>query len=72
MHPILQEIQNLPPQAQQQVVNLVTALLKQHPPQSPRYLKQNWAGALRHERSTYTSLSLQQETVDDWANHVSD
>ncbi len=29
MHPIVNEIQNLPPQAQQEVINLVAALVKQ-------------------------------------------
>lgn len=71
MHPILQEIQNLPPHEQQQVIDLVTTLLKKRQQPSP-YLKQAWAGALRGYRSTYTSLSLQQETVDAWATHVSD
>ncbi|MEM6435883.1 MAG: DUF2281 domain-containing protein [Cyanobacteria bacterium P01_D01_bin.115] len=72
MHPILRQVQNLPPQAQQQVVSLVMTLLKQRSSQPSRYLTQDWAGALRHERSAYTSLSLQQETVDDWASRVSD
>jgi hypothetical protein len=29
MHPIVNEIHNLPPQAQQEVINLVAALVKQ-------------------------------------------
>jgi hypothetical protein len=70
MHPILNEIQNLPPQAQQQVVELVSTLLKEHHHNPAHRLKQTWAGALRDYRNTYTSLSLQQETVNDWASHV--
>lgn len=72
MHPILNEIQNLPPQAQQQVVDLVSTLLKEHHHNPAHRLKQTWAGALRDYRNTYTSLSLQQETVNDWANRVPD
>ncbi len=34
MHPIVNEIQNLPPQAQQEVINFVVALVK-------KQLKQN-------------------------------
>jgi hypothetical protein len=72
MHPIFNEIQNLPPQAQQQVVQLVATLLKENQRNSAHYLSQTWAGALCECRDTYTSLDLQQETVDEWANHVSD
>ena len=72
MHPIFNEIQNLPPQAQQQVVQLVATLLKENRRNSVHYLSQTWAGTLREYRDAYTSLDLQQETVDEWANHVSD
>jgi mRNA-degrading endonuclease YafQ of YafQ-DinJ toxin-antitoxin module len=70
MHPILQNIPNLSPQDQQQIINLISTLLKKHQKRSV-YLKQTWAGALRDYRSTYTSLSLQQETINNWANDVS-
>jgi len=78
MHPILQEIKSLSPQDQQQIINLISTLLRKHQQRwrslsegESVYIKQTWAGALRNYRSTYTSLSLQQETVNHWANHVS-
>jgi len=72
MHPIVNEIQNLPPQAQQEVINFVAALVKKQRHNPNHRLKQNWAGAMQSYRDAYTSLSLQKETVDDWANRVSD
>lgn len=71
MHLIVNEIHNLPPQAQQEVINLVAALVKQQRYNPNHRLKQNWAGAMQSYRDTYTSLSLQQATVDDWAGRVS-
>ncbi|ASC73484.1 hypothetical protein XM38_044510 [Halomicronema hongdechloris C2206] len=72
MHPILHEIQNLPPQAQQQAIAYLTNLLQQYQHRPQRYLQQDWAGAMSAYREQYTSLSLQQETVDDWSRDVSD
>ncbi|PSR12784.1 hypothetical protein C8255_26125 [filamentous cyanobacterium CCP3] len=72
MHPIVNEIQNLPPQAQQEVINFVAALVKKQRHNPNHRLKQTWAGSMQSYRDTYTSLSLQKETVDDWANRVSD
>ena len=71
MHPIISEIEKLPPQAQQEVINLVAALVKKQRRNPNHRLKQNWAGAMQAYRDTYTSLSLQKETVDDWASRVS-
>jgi hypothetical protein len=72
MHPILNEIQNLPPQAQQQAIAYLTNLIQQYQQRPQQYLKQNWAGAMSDYREQYTSLSLQQETVDAWNRDVSD
>jgi len=71
MHPIVNEIQNLPPQAQQEVINFVAALVKKQRHNPNHRLKQNWAGAMQAYRDAYTSLSLQKETVDDWNSCVS-
>lgn len=70
MHPIVNEIQNLPPQAQQEVINLIAALVKKQRYNPNHRLKQNWAGGMQAYRNAYTSLSLQKETVDDWASHM--
>jgi hypothetical protein len=71
MQSVVNEIQNLSPQAQQELINLVAAFVK-HQQHNPNHrLKQSLAGALQESRETYTSLGLQQETVDDWANRVS-
>lgn len=72
MHPIVNEIQNLPPQAQQEVINFVAALVKKQRHNPNHRLKQTWSGAMQSYRDIYTSLSLQKETVDDWAIRVSD
>lgn len=72
MHPIVNGIQNLPPQAQQEVINLVAALVKQQQHNPSHRLKQAWGGGLQEYRDTYTSLGLQQETVDDWASRISE
>jgi mRNA-degrading endonuclease YafQ of YafQ-DinJ toxin-antitoxin module len=72
MHPILKEVEKLPPQAQQQIFDLVAALLQEHQRNPDHRLKQDWAGALSAYREQYTSLSLQQETVDEWSSRVSD
>jgi hypothetical protein len=72
MHPIVNEIQNLPPQAQQEVINFVAALVKKQRHSPNHRLKQTWAGAMQAYRDIYTSLSLQKETVDDWDSCVSE
>jgi len=72
MHPILNEIQHLPPQVQQQAIAYLTDLLRQYQPHPQQYLQQDWAGAMHAYREQYTSLSLQQETVDAWSHDVSD
>jgi len=41
MHPIVNEIQNLPPQAQQEVINFVVALVKKQRHNPNHRLKQN-------------------------------
>jgi len=72
MHPIVNEIENLPPQAQQEVINLIAALVKKQRHNPNHRLKQSWASAMQAYRDAYTSLSLRKEIVDDWASRVSD
>ena len=72
MHPAFKQLENLPPAQQQQVIALIQTLVKQHTRQPAKPLNQTWAGAMRAYRDQYTSLSLQQETVEQWGTHVSD
>lgn len=61
-------VQELPPDAQEVVRDLVELLLsrsKDGPdPKAQRPLRQDWAGALRAWREEYTSLDLQHRASD--------
>lgn len=61
--PLPELVQELPPDAQEVVRDLVELLLsrpKHGPdPKAQRPLRQDWAGALRDYRREYTSLELQ-------------
>ncbi|MCG8366261.1 MAG: DUF2281 domain-containing protein [Pseudanabaenales cyanobacterium] len=72
MHPVFKQLEDLPPHLQQQVIVLAQTLVKHHRQKAAKPLKQTWAGAMRDYRDQYTSLSLQQEVVEQWSNCVSD
>jgi len=55
-------VQELPPDAQEVVRELVELLLARPNPQPP--LRQAWAGALRDLRGQYTALELQHRASD--------
>ncbi len=50
MHPIIGEVEKLSPQAQQEVIELVAALLKQQRYNPNHRLKQNWGSAMQAYR----------------------
>lgn len=64
-------VQELPPEAQEVVRELVELLLARTKadivPQPQQPLRQDWAGALRAYRGQYTSLDLQRAALD-WRN----
>ncbi len=61
-------VQELPPDAQEVVRDLVELLLSRSKtgpdPKAHRPLRQDWAGALRAYRREYTSLDLQHRASD--------
>jgi hypothetical protein len=61
-------VQQLPPDAQEVVRDLVELLLAQPraeaTPQPARRLRQDWAGALRAYRQRYTSVELQHRVME--------
>ncbi|MAF13177.1 hypothetical protein CMK11_22210 [Candidatus Poribacteria bacterium] len=52
-------IRELSPELQQEVEAFVKRLAERRAGAKPRYLRQDWAGALAHLRDEYTSLELQ-------------
>ena len=61
-------VQELPPEDQKKVRKFVESLKKKtggRPPKQ-KFLKQDWAGALSHLRSQYTSLELQKKALEWW------
>lgn len=61
-------VQQLPPDAQEVVRELVELLLArpkvEATPQPPHFLRQDWAGALRAYRDEYTSVELQHQALE--------
>lgn len=66
MQSLFEQIEQLPPQLQQKVAIFVNSLAQQSKPKQGIKLNQNWAGAMKKYRDQYTSLELQQETVNQW------
>ena len=66
--PSLEErIKSLPPALQQEVSQFLDELELKHSNKPPRYLRQDWAGALSHLKHQYTSVELQHKAVEWWA-----
>ena len=65
MNTPLSELQNkieqLSPEQQAEVANLVDSLLSQLQPKPRPKMKMDWAGGLQHLRDQYTSVELQKE-----------
>jgi Protein of unknown function (DUF2281) len=69
MKNLTEKIGTLPPGLQLRVEEFVDSLARSEElkPKSQKKLRQDWAGALKDYREQYTSLELQQETIDHWA-----
>ena len=63
---LFEQIEQLPPHLQQKVAMFVNSLAQKSEPKQGVKLTQNWAGAIKEELGQYTSLDLQQETVNYW------
>jgi hypothetical protein len=62
--PLVELVQELPPDMQAEVRDFVEFLLSKHGRKPTKKLRQDWAGALRAVRDQYTSLELQQKGLD--------
>jgi len=61
---ISQMVHQLPPELQKEVRDFVRRLLEKHQARHGTKLRQDWAGALRDYRDQFTSLELQQKTLE--------
>ncbi|MBI3987464.1 MAG: DUF2281 domain-containing protein [Lentisphaerae bacterium] len=61
---IAETVSKMPPQLQKEVEDFVLFLAKRERPRSTRKLLQNWAGALKEYRETFTSVSLQKKALE--------
>jgi Protein of unknown function (DUF2281) len=68
MKSLIEKINTLPPELRVRVEEFVDALEQEAElkPESNKKLRQDWAGALSDYRDQYTSLELQNETVEQW------
>ena len=66
MQSLFEQIEQLPPHLQQKVAIFVNSLAQESGPTQGVKLTQNWAGGMKKYRDQYTSLKLQQETVNQW------
>jgi hypothetical protein len=67
MRSLIEKINTLPPRLRVKVEEFVNALEKEElKPKPEKRLRQDWAGALNDYRDQYTSLELQNETVEQW------
>jgi mRNA-degrading endonuclease RelE of RelBE toxin-antitoxin system len=57
-------VRDLPPDAQAKVRQFVETLLENTRDRAKKKFKQNWAGALSDYREEYTSLQLQQKSLE--------
>ena len=57
-------IKDLPPDLVPRVEEYVVSLLQARAKKPGRRLRQDWAGALREFRPSYTSLELQKKALD--------
>ena len=63
--PLEELIQELPPVLRAEVRDFVELLLAKRDQSEPQQLRQDWAEALKADRSQYTSVDLQHR-VSDW------
>lgn len=62
--PLIELVQELPPDVQAEVRDFVEFLLIKRTRKPVTKLRQDWAGALRDVRDQYTSLELQRKALD--------
>jgi mRNA-degrading endonuclease RelE of RelBE toxin-antitoxin system len=62
--PLEDLVRDLPPDSRQKVRQFVETLLENTRDRAKKRLKQNWAGALSDYREEYTSLQLQQKSLE--------
>jgi mRNA-degrading endonuclease RelE of RelBE toxin-antitoxin system len=62
--PLVELVQELPPDVQAEVRDFVEFLLAKHSRKFGKKLRQDWAGTLRDYRDQYTSLDLQRRALD--------
>ena len=56
-------VRELSPEHRRETLDFVAYLLQKQKRKQGRPLRQNWAGALRRYRDTYTALDLQKESL---------
>ena len=64
MKPLVELLQELPPDAQAEVRDFIEFLLVKRARKPATKLRQDWAGVLRDVRDQYTSLELQRKALD--------
>ena len=64
MKPLVELLQELPPEAQAEVRDFIEFLLVKRARKPATKLRQDWAGVLRDVRDQYTSLELQRKALD--------
>lgn len=64
MKPLVQLLEELPPESQAEVRDFVEGLVKKRRRKVNGHLRQSWAGALEGYRDQFTSLELQKRSLD--------
>ena len=58
-------VKELPPELHEEVITYIESLLPKKKPKD-KYLRQDWAGALKGHYDGYTSVELQKEILNIW------
>jgi uncharacterized protein YfaT (DUF1175 family) len=71
---LIAKIETLPSEEQEKVRAFVRQLIDKAGDEEvkPRYLSQDWAGALRHLKDEYTSLELEDDVMEQWLKSARD
>ncbi|MEJ5229963.1 MAG: DUF2281 domain-containing protein [Pseudothermotoga sp.] len=64
MQDLEEMIRQLPPDLQQEVADFIQFLLEKRRRKSRKYLRQDWAGALKEFRDQYTAMDLQKKAIE--------
>ncbi|MFQ5630179.1 MAG: DUF2281 domain-containing protein [bacterium] len=60
---LVQLVKKLPPHYQEEVRTFTKSLLSKAKPSKNKFLRQDWAGALKNYKNKYTSLQLQKKAL---------